>query len=124
MRIGSDNSFLSVDRVAKQDPGPVWRVEAASVSDGWKFAASHERVRVLNAEETLAQVSEFAFLKAQRVDMALSEGGWLRVKRHPNGQILVRYRVARMSAGRALEGEVRLEPEFAEAFYHELRRLL
>jgi len=75
-------------------------------------------------EETPTQIADFRAHRRQRFELALSEGGWLRVKRVPSGHTLVRYRIAQWKAGLALEGELRLEGEVAQAFSNDIGGLL
>ncbi len=123
MCIGSENSFLSLERVEQEDPTVAWRFLAAAAGAGC-VAAVHGQANVITTEETPAQVADFMAHRAQRLDLVLSEGGWVRIKRNPNGRALVRYRVSQLKASLVLEGEVRLEPEPAEAFCRELGGLL
>ena len=66
----------------------------------------------------------FTAHRLQRLNLVLSDDGWLRIKRVPSGRTLVRYRVCQLKASLVLEGEVRLEAEPAEAFCRELGGLL
>ncbi len=123
MCIGSDNNFLSLEKVAHEDPTVTWRFLAAAAGAGC-VAAVHGEANVITTDETPTQVADFMAHRAQRLDLILSEGGWLRVKRNPSGRALVRYRVCQLKASLVLEGEVRLEPDPAEAFCRELGGLV
>jgi hypothetical protein len=123
MRIGSDGSFLYLEKVGQEGSTITWRVAAAVGGPGWRFTATHNHVQVDNTE-TGSWTADFTARKVQRIDVNLREGGWLRIKRTPSGCILVRYRVGQMNTGAALEGEVSLQGESAEAFCQEFGGLL
>ena len=123
MRMGSGDSFLSLERVGPDGPAIVWRISAAVAGAGC-IAAVHGQAKVFAMDETPAQLAGFTDHRVQRFELTLSEGGWLRIKRVPSGRTLVRYRVGQWKAGMALEGEVRLEGEAAEAFCREIGSLL
>ena len=123
MRIGTDNSYLSLERVEHSGSGVVWQVVAAVAHDGC-LAAVHGRPRVHTTNQTPAKIADFAARRAQRFELRFSQGGWLRVKRGSGGCTLVRYRLAQWGAGASLEGRVRLERGSTAAFCRELRGLL
>ena len=123
MRIKTDESFLSLERVEPQGPNVVWRIRAAVASEGC-IVAVHGRTKVRTTNETPERLADFAAHRAKRLDLALSKGGWLRLNRAPSGRTLVRYRFGRLIAGASLEGEVRLEGESAEACCREIGGLL
>ena len=124
MRIGSDDSYLCVERVGQEGPKVVWQIEAAIRGFGWKFAAVHDQVRADAGDDTARQLADFTAHRVQRFEMLLLQDGWLRVKRDPEGCILVRYRVGQASTGAALEGEVFLKRKPANVFCEELSGLL
>jgi hypothetical protein len=124
MRIGSDGSFLYLEKVGQEGSTITWRVAAAVGGPGWRFTATHNQVQLDNTDETVSRTAEFIARKVQRIDVILREGGWLRIKRDPKGCILVRYRVGQMNTGTALEGEVSLQGESAEAFCQQFGGLL
>ena len=124
MRIGSDDSFLYVEKVGQEGPTITWRVAGAVGGPGWRFTATHDRVQVDNIDEAVSRVADFTARKVQRIDLVLREGGWLRIKRKPTGCILVRYRVGQVASGAALEGEIGLRGESAEAFCQQIGGLL
>lgn len=123
MRINTDDSFLSLERVEPEGPSVVWRVQAAVASEGC-IVAVHGRTKVRTTDDTPERLADFTAHRAQRLDLVLSKGGWLRLKRAPSGRTLVRYRFGRLSAGASLEGEVRLDGKSAEACCQELGGLL
>lgn len=88
------------------------------------LAAVHGRARVHTTEQTPEKFADFVARRAQRFDLMLSRGGWLRVRRGRGGRTLVRYRLAQWGAGASLEGAVRLERGSSEAFCRELGGLL
>jgi hypothetical protein len=124
MRIESDHSHLCIERIGQEGPTVVWRIEASVRGLGWKFAAAHDQVRADAADDTSKRLADFAAHRVQRFEMMLLEGGWLRIKRDPEGCILVRYRVGQVSTGAALEGEVLLKGKAANVFCGELSGLL
>ena len=123
MRINTDDRFLSLERVGPDGPRVVWQVQATVAGDGCVMAV-HDRVKVHTTDETPERVADFAAHRAQRLELMLSKGGWLRVNRAPSGRTLLRYRFGQLSAGASLEGEVRLEGEPAEMCCRELAQLL
>ncbi len=123
MRIDSDNSYLSLEKVEQPGSALIWRVAAAVAHDGC-LAAVHGRARVHRTDQTPVEIANFAARRAQRFELTLSRGGWLRVNRGPSGRTLVRYRLAQWGAGASLEGRVRLERGTTEAFCRELGGLL
>ena len=86
--------------------------------------AVHGRTRVRTSDRTPDQVAKFVAHRAQRLELTLSDGGWLRLKRTLPGRTLIRYRFGPLLAGATLEGEVRLEGESAKACCRELQGLL
>jgi hypothetical protein len=123
MRIGSDDSFLSLEKVEQIGATVTWRIAAAIAGVGC-FAAVHGRTKVRTTEETLGQIANFKARRIQQFELMLSQGGWLRLGRDPKGRTLVRYRVGQVRAGASLEGKVRLEDDSADVFCRELRGLL
>jgi len=123
MHINTNDRFLSLERVAGEGPDVVWQVQA-SVANKSCVVAVHDRVTVHTTDETPKRVANFTAHRAQRLELMLSKGGWLRLNRAPSGSTLIRYRFGRLSAGAALEGEVRLEGESAETCCRELGGLL
>jgi len=123
MRIGHNDNSLSIEKVG-QNTCPIWRFEATVIGAGWMFAGMYDRVIANSSPEIRKAMADFAALRAQRFEVELSEGGWLRLKRDARGYILLRYRVSRLQAGAALEGEIVLESDFAGGFCSELAALL
>ena len=123
MRIGSDDTFLSLERVGQDGPTVVWRF-AAAVSRVGCVAAVCGRAQVQTTDETPGRIAEFNTNRVQRFELMLSQGGWLRIKRDRRGRTLVCYRLRQPRADAALEGKIRLEGEGAKAFCRDLGRLL
>jgi hypothetical protein len=123
MRIGSDDRFLSLERVQQEGKTIVWRVAAAITGVGC-IAAVQGRARVQPTDEIPERMARFRTNRVQQFEVTLSQGGWLRLKRDPKGRTLVRYRLGQLSAGAALEGKLRLEGKTAKAFCRELGELL
>jgi hypothetical protein len=123
MRIGHNDNSLNIEKVGKES-GPIWRIEAMVIGAGWMFAGMYERVMVNALPGTAREMAQFAELESREFEVGLSEGGWLRFKRGPRGHILIRYRLGRLQAGAALEGEVVLEGEAASSFCKGLSALL
>src|SRR5262249_14657711 len=105
MRIGHKDNFLLIEKMGP-DAFPMWRFEATIMGPGWRFSAVYDRVVVNTSLETVGEVTDFAIQKTQQLEIELSEGGWLRLKRDARSFVLVRYRVGRLHAGAALEGEI------------------
>jgi hypothetical protein len=124
MRIGSDDTFLRVEKIGQQGPTVTWRVAAAVSSPGCWFAAMHHSVEVADTCETARRIADFMARNVHRIEILLLQGGWFRVKRHPSGSLLVRYRVGQANSGTALEGEVSLNGEAADAFCRQLGGLV
>jgi hypothetical protein len=124
MRIGSDDTFLRVERVSRNGSTVTWRIAAAAGGPGWWFATMHHCVEVDNPREAKGRITEFAARKVQRTELILPQGGWFRIKRHPSGSLLVRYRVGQANSGAALEGEVSVNGKAAESFGRRLAALL
>ena len=123
MRIGSDDTFLILERVERRGLAPKWRVAAATGDlDCW-FAAMHHGVEAANGEDMADRLAEFIAGKTDRVEITLSQGGWIRLRRHPSGSLLVRYRVAQANSGAALEGEVNVESKAAQNVCRQLAGL-
>ncbi len=124
MRIGSNDNYVSVERIGQDGSAPLVRIEAATVGADWKFAVVHDQVQLNATDETRQTVADFTAHRLQRFKIMLSEGGWLRATRDPAGTMLVQYRVGQLSAGAALEGEVVLESKAGKTFCRELGELL
>jgi hypothetical protein len=123
MQIDSGDSFLSLERVGQAGPTVVWRV-AAAVTAVNCIAAVQGRAKVLATDETPQRIANFQANRVRQFDLALSDGGWLRLRRDRRGRTLVRYRLGRLRAGAALEGKLRLEGEPAKTFCQNLGGLL
>ena len=82
MRIGSDDSFLSLERVEQEGKTIVWRV-AAAVSGVGCLAAVQGRATVLATPETTERMARFKANRLQQFEVSLSQGGWLRLKLDP-----------------------------------------
>ena len=123
MRIGHNDNSLCIEKVG-QNSHPIWRFEATVIGAGWMFAGMYDRVVANTSAESSNQMADFAALRAQRFEVDLSEGGWLRLNRDVRGYILIRYRVGRLQAGAALEGEIVLESDSASSFCKELEAIL
>ncbi len=124
MRIGSDDSYLSVERVGQEGSKLLWRIEAAVAGGGWRFTAVHDLVRVDTTDETIGRIGAFTAHRIQQFEIILVEGVALRIKRDPSGRVLIRYRVGQVNASAALEGAVVLKGETANAFCRQLKGLL
>jgi hypothetical protein len=124
MRIGSDDTFLLVEKVGRHGQAATWRVAAAVGGSGWWFAALHHSVEVADTGEAASRLADFTARKVQRIELHLLQGGWFRLKRHPSGSLLVRYRLGQANSGAALEGEVSLNRAAGDAFCRQLGSLL
>jgi hypothetical protein len=124
MRIGRDDNFLSLERVEPNDPHSTWRVEAVATAKGQRFTAVHDRVMLDTSEETIQQFAEFESLATQRVEVRLTEGGWVRLERDTRGAVTVSYRLASWKGHAVLKGEAIVDGEFAGACCRELAALL
>jgi len=124
MRIGDRGNYLSIERIEPSAQACVWHCEAAAVCAGWKVVAVHDQVVVHQWEEALQQALDFDILQIPRMEFGLSEGGWLRIRRDMRGHVVVRYRLGRLSAGAAVEGEVVLDSRSGDEFCKELMVVL
>lgn len=124
MRIGRDDNFLVIEKVEPWEPGSAWRVEAVITGAGCRFAAVHSKVTIETSVESLAEAGGFLDLSEHRLDLRLSEGGWLRLKRNSKGCIIVHYRLVRWEMWAAMEGEILVEREHTAEFCRELKALL
>src|SRR5438093_1517300 len=124
MRIGRDDNRLSIERREPNDPYSPWRIEADATGAGERFSMVHDHAMLDTSERTLQQLADFEALKSQRVEISLSEGGWLRLERDTRGSITVYYRLASWSVRAVLKGEVVVEGEFAGGICRELAALL
>jgi hypothetical protein len=123
MRIGHKDNFLFIEKIGPA-AFPMWRFEASILGPGWQLSAVYDRVVVNTSPETLGQITDFGGRRTHKLELELSEGGWLRLKRDARDFVLLRYRVGRLQAGAALEGEIVLEAEAAGPFCRELNTLL
>ncbi len=96
----------------------------AAIADTGCVAAFYGRMRVRASDEITRRIADFAARRLQRLELTLSEGGWLRLRRARGGHTLFRFRLGRTSIGAALEGRVCLEDKSAEACCRELAGLL
>jgi hypothetical protein len=124
MRVGRDDNFLSIERIQPGDPHSPWRIEAVATSKAQRFSAVHERVILENSLTTAQQFAVFEALKTQKVEIPLTEGGWLRLERDARGYITVCYRISCWNLGAVLKGKVTVEGEFAGSFCREFAVLL
>jgi hypothetical protein len=91
---------------------------------GWWFAGLHHDLQIGDTCEAARCIADFTARKVQRIELNLLQGGWVRIKRHPSGSLLVRYRVGQANSGAALEGEVSVEGKAAGSFDRHLAALL
>jgi hypothetical protein len=124
MRIGSDDSYLSVERVGQEGSNVFWRIEAAVAGGGWRFTAIHDRVQVDTTGETFGRIRDFTSHRIQQFEMILAQGVGLHAKRDLSGRVLIRYRVGQVSPCAALEGAAVLKGETVDAFCRQLEGLL
>ena len=124
MRIGRDNNFLAIERVDAGEPDCACRMEAVITGPGGCFSAVHGNIVVDTSEATTQQAEAFLEVTEHRLDLPLSEGGWLRMKRNSKGCIIVHYRLVRWEMWAAMEGEILVERESASDFCNELKALL
>jgi hypothetical protein len=124
MRIGRDDNFLSIELTPLDGGYSAFRVEAVATTSGRRFTASHDKLMMDTDEATLRRFADFESLKSGRIEIPLSEGGWLRFQRDSHGCIIVRYRVGGWKPVAAMEGELLVEGEFAGKFCHEFGALL
>jgi hypothetical protein len=124
MRIGSGKSFLSIEKVGSAGRGPVWRLESEIIGDSWAFSTIDCAVNVDTSGGVSEELEDFAASRLKDVDVLLPDGGWLRMKRASQGEIVVRYHLSRLNAGAALQGEVVVEPGSADGFCKEFGALL
>jgi len=120
MRFGSDDNWVCLERVGSPHPPSVFRFTALATGAGWKFAVTGEQILVYRSNEIVDSIADFTALRIHQVELALSDGGWLLIKRPPKGFILVRYRVTRRGVGASLQGRIVLEDEAAKSFCDEL----
>jgi hypothetical protein len=121
MRIGSSTNWLEIERTG---PQLACRFTAASEGAGLKFEAIHDRVFIDISEHTIEEIDGFIALKVHQLELRLSDGGWLRIKRHIKGFIIVRYRVSCLNGRTAFEGEIIMVSGAADGFYRDLKALL
>ncbi|HWX18445.1 MAG TPA: hypothetical protein VN578_00940 [Candidatus Binatia bacterium] len=124
MRIGCNDNFLAIEKVEPWEPGSPCRVEAVITGAGCRFTAVHNKVLIEPSGDMLEQAAGFLNLSEHRLDLQLSEGGWLRLKRNSKGCIIVHYRLVRWDMWAAMEGEILVGRESAEEFCRELKALL
>jgi len=124
MRIGHDEIFLLIESEPLDGGYAAMRVEAVASASGRKFTASHDRLMMVTDDSTVQNFSDFASLKSGQFETTLTENGWLRFKRNSHGAITVRYRIGSWKVSAAMEGEVVVEGEFANAFCREFSILL
>ncbi len=125
MRIGDDDNFLSIDSDPMLGGYTTCRFQAAATaSSGRRFTASHDCVMMDASEPVRKRFAEFADLRTTRIEIPLTEGGWIRLERDNRGYITVRYRIGGWKASAAMEGEVLIEGEFANSFYREFGALI
>ncbi len=124
MRIRQDRAFLLIERRDPRDRNSPCRAEAASAAPGCEFSAVCEEISFDASAEALAQFADFQTLKSQRLEIKLSEGGWLRLRRDGSGALVVHYRLGRWDLGAAAEGEIAVPSDAAAGLCRELGSLI
>ena len=119
MRIGDDDNFLLIEARSLEGDYAALRVEAVASASGRRFSVLHDSLMMDVDEATVQRFSEFASLKTEQFEIALTENGWLRFQRDLRGAITVRYRIATYKMPAALEGEVFVHGEFANKICRE-----
>ncbi len=124
MRIGADDNFLSIESNPLAGGYAACHVEALATGSGRRFFASHDRLMLDSSVQVLQRFADFEALKSPRVEIPLTEGGWLRLERDARGLITVRYRIGGWKPSAAMEGEISVEGEFAGSFCQDFGALL
>jgi hypothetical protein len=123
MRIGRDDNFILIETVPMEGGHLACRIEAVVLGAGRRFSAVHDRVMLDASAEIVQRFTDFEELKSEKVEIPLTEGGWLRFDRDKRGHIIVHYRISGWKVRAAMEGQILLEAEFSGAFCHEFRAL-
>ena len=124
MRIGHDENFLSIEVLPTFAGHAQCKLEAVAEVSGRRFTASHDALLMDTGDATRKGFEEFANLRSHHVQIALSEGGWLRFDRDARGWITVQYRVRAWKLAAAMEGDVIVEGEFTGNLCREFAELL
>lgn len=124
MRLRQDSAFLVIESGEAGPSGSRCRAEAGVAIDGCQVAARFEPIGLDTSAEALDQFGAFAARKRARVEIKLSEGGWLRLSRDSRDGVRVHYRLSRWDVGAAAEGEIAIAPDAAESLCRELGSLL
>jgi hypothetical protein len=124
MRIGREDNFLLIENSPLEGGFSACHIEAVTTASGRRFSALHDAVFLDTSEPALQRFAEFAAFKKDRLEITLTEGGWLRLERDVRGYITVRYRIGDLKTLAAMEGAVIVEGEFVGRFCRELGALL
>lgn len=124
MRIGTENNSLAIELNPLDGGYTAFRAEAVATASGRRFTACHDRLILDSDAITLQRCADFETLESHQVEIRLSEGGWIRLQRTSHGQIIVRYRIAASATAAAMEGEVVVDGEYANAFCRDFNTLL
>lgn len=124
MRIGTEDDFLCIVRDSLGGGFACWRVSAAASFSGGRFEATHDRVMFETHDGIHQSLADFASCSAHRIDLRMSEGGFLTCQRDARGHLTVRYRLSSIRASASLEGELFVDGEHAGAFCRDLTTLI
>jgi hypothetical protein len=122
MRIGQEHNFLSIEEVPLDGGYSTFHFEAVASAPARKFAATHDRAMMDTSAETAGRFADFASFKSDKVEIPLTEGGWLRLERNARGYITLCYRIGSSNTFTALEGTVIVEGEYAGSFCREFEK--
>jgi hypothetical protein len=128
MQLGDHENFLRIDANESPDPyDQLIKVEAVASFSSYRFTAVHDALIITDRSEGIKQrFTDFRELKTAEFELQLSEGGWVKFKRHLTGYVTVHYRIAatRGFINASMDGETTVDGEFVNELYSLIGSLL
>lgn len=126
MRFGTDDYFLTIADLDETDPYAPFRVEARMERNGALFHALNPAVFFGVADSFKNELDEFADLKRDELEIAMTEGCGLTLRRDLHGNIDVVFKISywRLGNHTFLSGDVSVPGEYSQGFLRELKQII
>ena len=126
MKIGTDESYLKIERSHVIDPYSSFLMECYHTDSHSNFSGSCNAVVFDSGEEVRHSLAAFERFEIQALEIPGGGGCRIVISRDSHGNIQVRYRIGNWKQGSdsGFEGLVKVDGEFSQGFIRELSELI